>query len=152
MATKQFTGAPERADHDRPTAPLPTPAAAALSRLERAFLPAELVVAVTRFETAAARYDELVARPASTLSPAEFDAVADSQQVMADAMAVLAEAGRTDLLAPLSTADQYRSAKAHYRDLAASGDFEGCEYVRDLMADCLCQLKNAGRLDLIGGA
>lgn len=37
MATKQLTGAPERADHARPTAPLPASAAAALSRLESAF-------------------------------------------------------------------------------------------------------------------
>lgn len=115
-------------------------------------LPAEVVAAVTRFEVAAARYDELCARPASKLSPAVLDALQAAQQTMADAMAVLAEAGRIDTLAPLGIADRYRSASAHYRRLAACGDFEGCEYVRDEMADCLCQLKAAGRLDLVGGA
>lgn len=54
---------------------------------------------------------------------------------------------RTDV--PVVSVARYRSAKAHYRALAADGDFEGCEYVRDEMADCLCQLKAAGRLDLV---
>lgn len=114
-------------------------------------LPDAVVRAVTVYEIAASRYDELIARPASSLTPAEFDALANSQQTMADAFGVLAEAGRTDLLAPLETADRYRTASAHYRKLAACGDYEGCEYVRDEMAECLCQLKTAGRLDLIGG-
>lgn len=152
MATTKLTGTPERADHNRPTSPLPPAASAAVACLERAFLPSEIVAAVTRFETAAARYDELYYRPASTLSPAEFDALAGAEQTMADEMAVLADAGRTDLLAPLSAADRYRSAKAHYRQLAAARDFEGCEYVRDEMTDCLCQLRAAGRLDLVDGA
>lgn len=136
----------------RPTAPLPQPAVAAVARLERVFPPAEVVTAVARFESAAARFDELIARPADELSDAEVEAYTGSQQTMADAFAVLAEAGRTDLLKPLETADRYRNASAHYRELAAARDFEGCEYVRDEMAMCRCQLAAAGRLDLIGVA
>lgn len=132
-----------------PTAPLPPAAEAALHRLERAFLPLPLIRAVTRYEIAAFRYDELIARPVSDLSPAEVDAIGAAQQTMADAFGVLAEAGRSDLLAPLETATRYRFASAHYRALAADGDYEGCEYVRDEMAMCRCQLEQAGRLDLI---
>ena len=51
---------------------------------------------------------------------------------------------------PAETASRYRQAAAHYRDLAECGDYEGCEYVRDEMAMCRCQLAAAGRLDLIG--
>jgi hypothetical protein len=51
---------------------------------------------------------------------------------------------------PAETASRYQRAAAHYRDLAECGDYEGCEYVRDEMAMCLCQLAAAGRLDLIG--
>jgi hypothetical protein len=53
---------------------------------------------------------------------------------------------------PLEAASRYQSAAVHYRALAASGDYEGCEYVRDEMAMCRCQLQAAGRLDLIGAA
>jgi hypothetical protein len=134
------------------TAPLPPEASAVLAKLERRFLPLPIVRAVTRYEVATARFDELIARPASELKPAEVDAFGEAQQAIADAMAVLAEAGRLDLIAPAETATRYRQASAHYRDLAACGDYEGCEYVRDEMRDCLCRLEAAGRLDLVGGA
>ncbi|MFJ9633759.1 hypothetical protein ACIRU8_39305 [Streptomyces sp. NPDC101175] len=81
-----------------PTAPLPAPAAEALSRLDRAFLPADVIRAVTRYEVAAARYDELDARPVSSLSPAEFDAMQQAQQMVAESFGVLASHGRTDLV------------------------------------------------------
>jgi hypothetical protein len=159
MAASKGIGMLMRADHQAPpsltktpTAPLPPAAAEALARLDRAFLPLDVVRAVTRYEVAAFRYDELIARPASQLSPAEVDAIGEAQQTMADEFAVLAEKGRTGLLRPLETATRYRFAAAHYRALAADGDYEGCEYVRDEMAECLCQLADAGRLDLIGGA
>jgi hypothetical protein len=136
-----------------PTAPLPSAAVEALSRLERAFLPMplEIVRAVTRYEIAAFRYDDLIARPASALSPAEVDAMGDAQQTMADAFGVLADAGRTDLLAPLWAADRYWDAAAHCRTLAEVSDFDGCLEAQDEMAMCRCQLEKAGRLDLIGG-
>lgn len=51
---------------------------------------------------------------------------------------------------PAEAASRYQRAAAHYRDLATHGDYEGCEYVRDEMAMCRCQLAAAGRLDLIG--
>jgi hypothetical protein len=133
-----------------------------VARLERAFLPLPLVQAVTRYETAAARYDELVARPASTLSPAEFDAVGDAQQTLTEAFGVLAGADRLDLIAPAETAARYRQASAHCRELSKEcgkkleygGEFSD---VYDALADariemghCRCQLQLAGRLDLIG--
>lgn len=143
----------------RPTAPLPAPAVSALSRLERAFLPMplQLVRAVTRYEIAAARYDELMARPASDLSPAEFDSFNDAQQTMADEFAVLAEAGRTDLLAPLWAADRYRVSEVRANELIALGragrmsdlDADDLAHRIDLMAGYRATLAAAGRLDLI---
>jgi hypothetical protein len=53
---------------------------------------------------------------------------------------------------PLEAASRYQSAAVHYRALAERGDYEGCEYVRDEMAMCRCQLQAAGRLDLIEAA
>ncbi|MFF0166777.1 hypothetical protein [Streptomyces prasinus] len=132
-----------------PTAPLPSAAAEALARLERAFLPLAVVRAVTRYETAALRFDELSARPASKLSPAEADALRLAQETMTAEFAVLAKAGRTDLLAPLEVATAYRYAAAHCRDLAAVADFDGCLAAQDEMAMCRCRLEQAGRLDLI---
>ena len=139
----------------RSTAPLSPSAAAALANLERAFLPLALVRAVTRYETATARYDELIARPASTLSPAEFDAVGDAQQAIAESLGVLADAGRLDLIAPAETAARYRQASAHCLKLVS--DPQGVDLklwleVQDEMAMCLCQLEKAGRLDLIEAA
>jgi hypothetical protein len=57
---------------------------------------------------------------------------------------------RTDI--PVVALARYQSAAVHYRALAADGDYEGCEYVRDEMAMCRCQLAAAGRLDLIEAA
>jgi hypothetical protein len=94
LATTDLIGAHERTR----TAPLPPAAEAALHGLDRAFLPLPLIRAVTRYEIAAARYDELIARPASTLSPAEFDSIGVAQQTLAETFGVLAEAGRLDLI------------------------------------------------------
>jgi len=135
-----------------PTAPLPAPAAAALARLELAFAPRHVVRAVTRFEIATARYDELDTRPASTLSAAEFYASMDAQQAIAEAFGVLAEAGRLDLIEPAETATRYRWASVHCRRLAETADFDGCLEAQDEMAMCRCQLAAAGRLDLIEAA
>jgi hypothetical protein len=146
------------------TAPLSAEAAASLAKLERAFLPLHIVRAVTRYEIATARYDELVAKPASELKPAEVDAFGAAQQTIADAFGVLAEAKRLDLIAPAETATRYRQASAHCRELskACSGKLAyGGEFsdtynaiadARDEMRDCLCRLEAAGRLDLVGGA
>jgi len=135
-----------------PTAPLPPVAVEALSRLERAFLPLDIVRAVTRYETAALRYDELSGRPVSGLSPAEVDAWQTAQQTMDAEFAVLADAGRTDLLHPLWTADRYRVAAARCSAASAAGNIERCLAAQDEMRACRCQLEQAGRLDLIGGA
>lgn len=81
-----------------PTAPLPPAAEAALHRLERAFLPLPLIRAVTRYEIAAARYDELIARSAHTLSPAEFDSFQAAEQTLAESLGVLADARMLHLI------------------------------------------------------
>lgn len=135
-----------------PTAPLPAPAVEALARLELAFLPVHVVRAVTRYEIATARFDELDARPVSQLSPAEVDAFYDAQQCLSDAFCVLAEAKRLDLIEPAEAAARYRWASVHCRRAAADGDFDGCLEAQDEMRMCRCQLKAAGRLDLIGVA
>jgi hypothetical protein len=44
---------------------------------------------------------------------------------------------------------RHRWASARYRALAERGDYEGCEYVRDEMAMCRCQLAAAGMLHLV---
>ena len=168
---------------ETPTAPLPTPAADALRRLESAFPAAlaeqhrieraatalhagestvingtpvtavslEVAEALTRYEVATARYDELIVRPASALSPREFDAFGDAQQTIAKSLGVLADAGMLHLIAPAEIATRYRQASAHCRELAASGKYVACLPVQDEMRACLCQLEAAGRLDLIGG-
>ncbi|WHM30248.1 hypothetical protein OH540_09455 [Streptomyces sp. BPPL-273] len=98
------------------TAPLPPAAVEALARLE-CRLSGQSVAdtlaheagsyvrvtpavqrAVARYEAATARYDELIARPASTLSPAEFDAFGDAQQAIGEALGVLADAGQLHLI------------------------------------------------------
>ena len=151
-------------DTPRPTAPLTPAAATALAKLERAFLPLALVRAVTRYEVATARYDELIARPVSSLSPAEFNAVGEAQQTIAESLGILADAGRLDLIAPAETAARYRQASAHCRDLSKAcskkleygGEFsdvlDALADARDEMGHCLCQLEQAGRLDLIEAA
>lgn len=97
MATKNFTGAPARADH---TAPLPPAAAEALACLELAFLPVplEIVRAVTRYEVASARFAELSAREASTLSPAEFGALRAARIRMTASETLLAAEGMLHLI------------------------------------------------------
>ncbi|MGX1220364.1 hypothetical protein [Streptomyces ambofaciens] len=152
MATTDLTGAQTRTIPAPSTAPLPPKAAEALARLETAFLPLDVVRAVTQYEMAAFRYDQLIARPASSLSPAEFDAIRLSQETMTRAFSVLAEAGQTSLLAPLEVATSYWDAAAHCQELAKAADFDGCLAAQDEMRMCLCLLEQAGRLDLIGGA
>jgi hypothetical protein len=44
---------------------------------------------------------------------------------------------------------RHRWASARYRALAERGDYEGCEYVRDEMTLCRCQLAAAGMLHLV---
>jgi hypothetical protein len=145
---------PALAGAERTTAPLPPAARDAMRRLELAFLPMPLPVvrAVARYEAATVRYDELIAKPASSLTPAEFTSIGAAQQVIAEASAELAEAGRLDLIAPAETAARYRHAASHYRQLVEAADYDGCLDAQDEMTMCRCQLAKAGRLDLIGVA
>jgi len=115
-------------------------------------LPPAIVRAVADYEIATARYDDLIARPASTLSGAEFDLLTSAQDRLTEAFTTLAEAGRLDLIAPAESAGRYRMASAHCRRAAADADFDGCLAAQDEMRMCRCQLESAGRLDLIGGA
>ncbi|MFM9635941.1 hypothetical protein [Streptomyces turgidiscabies] len=112
-------------------------------------LPPAVTAAVAQYEAATLRYDDLAAKP-QPLTAADVEAFLGAQSALHDAVAVLADHRRLDLTAPAETASRYRQAAAHYRDLAARADYEGCEYVRDEMTMCLCQLADAGRLDLIG--
>lgn len=142
------------------TSPLPVPAAEALARLERAFLPPDVVCAVTRYEVATARYDELETRPANTLSAAEFDAFTSAQQVIAESFGILAGLNLLDLIGPAETATRYRHAAGHAIRLAAvamSGrmsdlDAEALHAAEDEMAMYCGRLAAAGRLDLIEAA
>lgn len=54
--------------------------------------------ALTRYEVASARYDQLIARPVFDLSPAEFDAMGHALQTMAESLEVLADAGMQHLI------------------------------------------------------
>ena len=114
-------------------------------------LPPAVTAAVAQYETATLRYDNLAAKPVP-LPPADLEAFLNAQGAIFDAVVVLADHRRLDLTTPAETASRYRQAAAHYRDLAAHNDYEGCEYVRDEMAMCRCQLAAAGRLDLIGAS
>ncbi|MGW4493794.1 hypothetical protein [Streptomyces sp. NPDC004376] len=55
---------------------------------------------VARHDAAAARYDELAARDARTLTPAEFDAFQNAEKTVWDSLADLADAGMLRLATP----------------------------------------------------
>jgi hypothetical protein len=78
----------------RPTLPLPPAAVQAMHRIELALSAPESVrKAVARYKANAARYDELMAKPAASLSAAEFDAIGSAQQNLAEQAGILADAG-----------------------------------------------------------
>jgi hypothetical protein len=135
-----------------PTAPLPSAAAEALTRLERAFLPLHVVRAVIRHEKASARRDELAAKPASQWTPAEFDSFKAAHDAVVESVLALGAADRLDLIAPAVTATRYRDASARCASASHAGNINGCLAAQDEMRMCRCQLEKAGRLDLIGVA
>ncbi|MFE2297931.1 hypothetical protein ACFXAW_07020 [Streptomyces sp. NPDC059445] len=108
-----------------------------------------IVRAVTRYETAALRYDELMRRPAADLTQSECDAITLARDVMAQSFGILAQAGRVDLTAPLKSAASYLYAAHHCQRLAACHDYDGCVDAQDEMAMHRSRLAEAGRLDLI---
>lgn len=142
------------ASHVRPTAPLPADAVNALAPLEAAFLPMPLAVvrAVARYEAATARRDELAEKSVSQWTAAEFDSFTAVHDAIVESVLALGEAGRLDLIAPAEAASRYRYASRHCRKLAKCADFDGWLAAQDEMQMCLCQLEQAGRLDLVGGA
>ncbi|MGW8679616.1 hypothetical protein ACWGNN_00855 [Streptomyces sp. NPDC055817] len=95
MAMQQLSGAQMRADHPAPLSAADRAARKAASHVR---LTPDVQRAVTRFTVAAARYDELVAKPASKLTASEFEAIRDARQVVAESFATLAEAGMTHLV------------------------------------------------------
>lgn len=83
-----------------PTAPLPPAAAEALRSLElRLTVPDVLVRAVTEYELAGLRAGVLAGMAArGPLSDLDADSLAHAEDLMAGARAVLADAGRLDLI------------------------------------------------------
>jgi hypothetical protein len=112
-------------------------------------IPPAVTAAVTQYEAATLRYDELAAKPLP-LTAADLEAFLNAQGAIAQAVVVLADHRRLDLTAPAETASRYRQAAAHCRRYAADADFDACADTQDEMAMCRCQLAAAGRLDLIG--
>jgi hypothetical protein len=90
---------------DLPVVPLPQPAREALSRLEAAFASQSRVTpavarAVTQYETAAMHARELAAKAATADGLAAIDVRSweFAEELMAGAKAILAQAGRLDLI------------------------------------------------------
>jgi hypothetical protein len=82
--------------HAVDTAPLPPAAVEAVSRIEANF---PLIRAATQYQTAAVHAVQLAAlAEADELSDLDAKSLALSQDLMADAYARLAEAGRLDLI------------------------------------------------------
>ncbi len=106
MATTDLSGALGRTQTARPTAPLPPAALDALRSLElKLTLPADIVRAVTRFETASVRSAELgEIMNSRDLTVAEFNALDDCTKTIAASVATLQAAGRLDLIAPADPA------------------------------------------------
>jgi hypothetical protein len=149
------------------TAPLPAAAQAALSRLERAFIPAPLHVvrAVTRYEVAVSRRAELEAKPTREWSGAEFDSWVGCEQTIVESLTALVAAGRMDLVAgpvdPVfrAVADFRKAAlrAAALSNEALSPDMQilhvdDLAHAEDVMAGARAVLAKAGALHLIGGA
>lgn len=143
----QPAGQPTPTPH--PTAPLSPAAVTALAHLERAFLPPAVTAALTQYEAATVRYDELAAQDPATRTPADLTAFLDAQQEIFEAVVILADHRRLDLTAPAETASRYRQAAAHCRRYAADADYDACADMQDEMGHCRCQLEQAGRMDLI---
>jgi len=101
MATRELTGAPERAEH-MVTEPLSPAAAAAVRRLELALsLPVapNVVRAVTQYEAAAVHAQELAALAASgRMSDLDADSLAAAEDLMAASRVALAAAGQLHLI------------------------------------------------------
>ncbi|MFF0588470.1 hypothetical protein ACFYWD_21135 [Streptomyces sp. NPDC003781] len=98
MATTDLIGAQKRADHAvaTPTAPLPPKSAAALARVLPHF---PLVQAVAEYETAAVHAAQLAGLAESgRMSDLDARSLADAEDVMAAAHAVLAKAGQLKLI------------------------------------------------------
>lgn len=131
-----------------------------LSQTPTAPLPLSVVRAVTRYEVASVRRDELSAKPASQWTPAEFDSFTAVHDAIVESVLTLGAAGRLDLIGPAKAAADYRKAEARANELIAAGlagrmsdlDADDLAHNVDLMAGDRATLASAGRLDLIGGA
>ncbi|MFJ9012308.1 hypothetical protein [Streptomyces canus] len=148
-----------------PTAPLPTAAAKALAKLERAFLPLDLVRAVTRYEIATERRAGLEAKPTREWSGADFSSFADCERVLIESAMMLAVKGRMDLIDGIITpviraVVDYRRAALRAANLGNEALFSGMPtmhaddlaHAEDLKLGARATLAEAGRLDLVGRA
>ncbi|PAZ15648.1 hypothetical protein CLM62_12695 [Streptomyces sp. SA15] len=135
-----------------------------LHRLERAFLPLDLVRAVTRYEVATARKAELEAKPTREWSGTDFDSWVDCERTILDSVMVLVAAGRMDLLETpvdpvIRAAADFRKAALRAAALSnealspnmADLDADSLAAAEDLMAGARATLAAAGMLHLIGG-
>ena len=127
-------------------------------------IPPAVTDALTQYEAATLRYDNLAAQDPATRTPADLAAFLDAQGEIFEAVVILADHRRLDLTAPAEAASRYRQAAAHCRELSKAcgakldldkgGEFGGLvdalADARDEMGHCHCQLAAAGRLDLIG--
>lgn len=166
MATTDLIGAQTRTDRPTPSAPLPSAALAAMRSLElRLTFPAAVVEAVTRYETAAVHARDLAAVAASGgMSDLDADSLAAAEDLMAGAQAVLADAGRLDLIEAGSyvrVTPEVQRAVARYRicrDTLAEMEtksidtaplFNKLKNAQDGLAEARAILVAAGQLHLI---
>ncbi|OQQ13003.1 hypothetical protein B0675_40000 [Streptomyces sp. M41(2017)] len=80
-------------DLEEESAVYPTDLPVVRAAMAGAAAPEAVRKAVARYKTNAARYDELSAKPAASLSAAEFYAISNAQQNLAENAGILADAG-----------------------------------------------------------
>jgi hypothetical protein len=115
-------------------------------------LPADVAAVVSRYVSAAVRYDELSARPAAELSSPEAAELAATQPAIGAMFAALSAPGQRGLVVAAEVAVRCRAAAARYRKLAADGAYDDCLAAQDEVTMCRCQLDRAGLLWLVEAA
>ncbi|KOU62080.1 hypothetical protein ADK57_25965 [Streptomyces sp. MMG1533] len=163
MATKQLTGAPTRADHHRPTAPLPAGVESLACGLDvKLASPADLLRAqIGRLEESLWIQSEGIRADLATmrdLSLPELDRAAAEGSFHSTMREIASLRHQIRLLeAALGALARYTDAEVTYRMLAKStawmapGEYDRMLCVVDAMAGARAELKTAGMLHLIGG-
>lgn len=142
-----------------PTAPLPASAAMVLAKLERSSIAPAVVEAVTRYEAAALHVIELSDLAAiGDLSDLDADSLAHAEDLMAGARAVLAKAGRLDLVGQTPEPDRSvtrygillaRVAELTMKDRLTPAEFNGLADAQAELTRLHEQLEQAGQLHLV---